>query len=127
MIKSYLKIAWRNLKKNKVFSIINITGLSLGISVCFIIMLYVQDELGYDRFNDHADRIARIQFKANINGGEMREASVMAPVAQAMKKDFPEVEDATRISFPGSTKIVYGTKSFKNDKLVYADPDFFNV
>jgi putative ABC transport system permease protein len=127
MIKSYLKIAWRNLKKNKVFSIVNITGLSLGISVCFIIMLYVQDEIGYDRFNDHADRIARIQFKANINGGEMREASVMAPVAQAMKKDFPEVEDATRISFPGSTKIVYGTKSFKNDKIVYADPDFFNV
>jgi putative ABC transport system permease protein len=127
MIKNYLKIAWRNVKKNKVFSVINITGLSLGISVCFIIMLYVQDEIGYDRYNHHADRIARIQFKASINGGEISEGSVMAPVAQAMKKDFPEVEDATRISFPGSTKIVYGTKFFKNDKLVYADSNFFIV
>ena len=127
MTKSYYKIAWRNLKKNKVFSFINITGLSLGISVCFIIMLYVQDELSYDRYNDHADRIARIQFKASINGGEISEASVMAPVAQAVKRDFPEVEDATRMAFTGSTKIVYGARSFKNDQLAFADPDFFNV
>ena len=107
MIKSYLKIAWRNLTKNKVFSVINITGLSLGISVCFIIMLYVQDELSYDRYNEHADRIARIQLKANMNGGEINEAAVMAPVAQAVKKEFPEVEDATRLAFTGSSKIVY--------------------
>jgi putative ABC transport system permease protein len=127
MIKSYFKIAWRNLKKNKVFSFINITGLSLGISVCFIIMLYVQDELGYDRYNDHADRIARIQFKAIINGGEINEAGVMAPVAQTVKKDFPEVEDATRLKFQGSSKIVYGSKSFKNDLVALADPNFFNV
>jgi putative ABC transport system permease protein len=127
MTKSYLKIAWRNLKKNKVFSFINITGLSLGISVCFIIMLYVQDELGFDRYNDHADRIARIQFKATINGGEISEAGVMAPVAQALKHDFPEVEDATRLLFLGSPKVAYGIKSLTIDKFALADPNFFNV
>src|SRR5579871_5142407 len=104
MLTSYFKIAWRNLKKNKVFSFINITGLSLGITVCFIIMLYVQNELGYDTFNEKAGRIARIQLKANINGGEIREAAVMAPVAQTLKNDYPEVEDATRLAFMGGQK-----------------------
>ena len=127
MLRNYIKIAWRNIKKNKVFSVINITGLSLGISVCFIIMLYVQDELSYDNYNAHSDRIARIQLKASINGGEINEASVMAPVAQAVKTDFPEVEDATRLQFMGSPKVVYGTKSFKNDRFAFADPNFFNV
>jgi len=127
MTKRYLLIAWRNIKRNKVFSFINITGLSLGISVCFIIMLYVQDELSYDRYNQHADRIARIQFKASINGGEISEAGVMAPVAQTLKTDFPEVEDATRLEFIGTSKIVYGAKSFKNDRFAFADPNFFNV
>jgi putative ABC transport system permease protein len=127
MIKSYINIAWRNIKKNKVFSFINITGLSLGISVCFIIMLYVQDELSYDRYNEHADRIARIQFKATINGGEISEAGIMAPVAQALKHDFPEVEDATRLLFTGSPKVAYGTKSLTIDHFAFADPDFFNV
>ncbi len=127
MIKSYLNIAWRNIKKNKVFSFINITGLSLGISVCFIIMLYVQDELSYDRYNDHADRIARIQFKATINGGEISEAGIMAPVAQALKHDFPEVEDATRLLFTGSPKVAYGTKSLTIEHFALADPNFFSV
>jgi putative ABC transport system permease protein len=127
MIKSYLNIAWRTLKKNKVFSFINITGLSLGISVCFIIMLYVQDELSYDRYNEHADRIARIQFKATINGGEISEAGIMAPVGQVLKHDFPEVEDATRLLFTGSPKVAYGTKSLTIEHFAFADPNFFNV
>jgi putative ABC transport system permease protein len=127
MVKSYFNIAWRNIKKNKVFSFINITGLSLGISVCFIIMLYVQDELSYDRYNDHADRIARIQFRATINGGEISEAGIMAPVAQALKHDDPEVEDATRLLFLGSPKVAYGTKSLTIEHFALADPNFFNV
>ena len=85
-------------RKNKLFSAINILGLSIGIAMCFIIMLYVQDELSYDRFNKNADNIARIVFNANINGGKINESIVMAPVAQTMKKDFPEVQDATRLA-----------------------------
>src|SRR3982751_2553650 len=105
MLKNYFKIAWRNLLRNKAFSFINILGLSIGIATCFIIMLYVQDELSYDRFNKNADNIARIVFHANLNGGKIDESVAMPPVAQTMKNDFPEVQDATRILGFGTPKI----------------------
>jgi len=127
MIRNYFKIGWRNLIRNKAFSTINILGLSIGISVCFIIMLFVQDELSYDRFNKKADRIYRIAFKANINGGKILEANVMPPVAAALKREYPEVEEATRINRNGGTKIIYEDKSFKEENLVLVDSNFFNV
>jgi putative ABC transport system permease protein len=127
MFKNYFKTAWRNLIKHKVFSIINIAGLSIGISICFIIMLYVQNELSFDRFNKNADRIVRIVFKADINGGKIFEANVMPPVAQAMKNDYPEVQDATRLRVAGVPKITYKDKSFKDDEMVFVDPNFFSI
>ncbi|MEO7045868.1 MAG: ABC transporter permease, partial [Ferruginibacter sp.] len=127
MFKNYLKIAWRNLIKHRTFSIINIAGLSIGISVCFIIMLYVQDELSFDRFNKDADRIVRVAFKADINGGKIFESNVMPPVAQVMKNDYPEVEAATRLQMAGAPKVIYNDKSFKDDELAFIDPDFFSI
>lgn len=127
MFKHYFKTAWRNLRKNKLFSFINILGLSLGITTCFIIMLYVQDELSYDRFHKNADHIARIVFQADINGGKINESVLMAPVAATMKKDFPEVKDATRIMSYGSPGIKYKDKVFKDDKFAFVDPNFFNI
>ncbi|MEP6749692.1 MAG: ABC transporter permease [Bacteroidota bacterium] len=127
MIQNYFKIAWRNLLKNKAFSFINILGLSIGISVCFIIMLFVQDELSYDRFNKNADRIVRIYFKANMNGGKISEAGVMPPVAKALRSDYPEVEDATRFKMDGRPKIEYDHKIFKEADAAFADPNFFSV
>src|ERR1700755_2269124 len=114
MLISYFKIAWRNIKRNKLFSAINILGLSIGIATCFIIMLYVQDELSYDKFNTNANNIARIVFHANMDGGKIDEGGVMAPVAQTLKKDFPEVQDATRFVPFGSPKITYENKNFKD-------------
>src|ERR1700751_6076882 len=107
MFKNYFKTAWRNIRKNKLFSAINILGLSIGIALCFIIMLYVQDELSYDRYNKNADNIVRIQFNATINGGKISESVVMAPVAKTVKKDFPEVQDATRMLQYGASAISY--------------------
>src|SRR6478735_210207 len=127
MIKNYLKTAWRNIRKNKLFSFINILGLSIGIALCFVIMLYVQDELSYDRFNKNAGNIARIAFDAEISGGKIFEAGVMPPVAQTMKKDFPEVQDATRLMPYGGSKITYKDKVFKDDKFAFIDPDFFSI
>ncbi|HEY5465023.1 MAG TPA: ABC transporter permease [Hanamia sp.] len=127
MIKNYFKIAWRSLVKNRAFSFINIAGLSIGISTCFIIMMYVQNELSYDRFNKNADRIAHVVFKADINGGKIFEANVMPPVAQAMKNDYPEVEDATRLQVAGAPKITYKNKTFKDDEFVFVDPNFFEI
>src|SRR6185312_15633198 len=127
MIRNYLKSAWRNIRKNKLFSFINILGLSIGIATCFIIMLYVQDELSFDRFNKNADRIVRVVFKADINGGKIFEANVMPPVASAMKSDYPEVQDATRLQVAGTPKIVYKDKTFKNDEMAFVDPNFFSI
>jgi putative ABC transport system permease protein len=127
MFKNYLKTAWRNIRKNKLFSFINILGLSLGIATCFIIMLYVQDELSYDTFNVNANRIARVIFQADINGGKINESIVMAPVAQTMKTDFPEVADATRLLRLGGTKITYKDRTFKDDQLALVDPNFFSI
>ncbi len=127
MIRGYFKIAFRNLWRNKVFSFINIAGLSIGIAICFIILLYVQNELSYDRYNKNADRIVRVAFKANINGGKIFESNVMPPVAHALKTDYPEVENATRIRQYGAPKVTYKDKSFKDDELVFVDPGFFDI
>ncbi|MDP4284479.1 MAG: ABC transporter permease [Bacteroidota bacterium] len=127
MFKNYLKTAWRNIRKNKLFSFINILGLSIGIATCFIIMLYVQDELSYDKFNKNAGNIARVIFQANISGGKINESVSMAPVAATMKRDFPQVQDATRILDDGTPQVVYRDKEFKDDRFAYVDPNFFNI
>jgi putative ABC transport system permease protein len=127
MFKNYLKTAWRNIRKNKLFSFINILGLSLGIATCFIIMLYVQDELSYDRFNKNADNIARVVFHADINGGKINESVTMPPVAQTIKKDFPEVQDATRIKDVGKPKIIYNNIVYKDDEFALVDLNFFSI
>lgn len=127
MFKNYFKTAWRNIRKNKLFSFINILGLSIGIATCFVIMLYVQDELSYDRFNKNANNIARIVFHADINGGKIDESIVMPPVAQTMKKDFPEVQDATRIMSFGTPTITYNNTVFKDDGFALIDPNFFSI
>lgn len=127
MFRNYFKTAWRNIRKNKLFSFINILGLSIGIATCFIIMLYVQDELNYDRFNKNANNIARVIFKADINGGKINESVCMPPVAGVMKKDFPQVQDATRIQDQGSSKIIYKNKVFKDDQFANVDANFFSI
>ncbi len=127
MFKNYVKVALRNLWRNKSFTSINILGLSIGISVCFIIMLFVQDELSYDRFNEKADRIVRVVFQASINGGKINESNVMPPLAQACRNDYPEVEEATRLRQYGASKVTYKEKTFKDDAFVLVDPNFFQV
>ncbi len=127
MLRNYFKIAFRNLVKNKVYSFINIFGLAIGIAACLIISLFVQDELSYDRFNEKADRIARIVFKANINGGKINESFVMPPTAQALKNDYPEVQQATRLRNFGTPRILVNDKFYNEGKLALVDANFFEV
>jgi putative ABC transport system permease protein len=127
MFKNYFKIAVRNLMRNKGFSAINIFGLALGIATCLLIMLYVQNELGYDRYNEKADRIVRVVFRSKMQGSNMNESNVMPPVAQAFKNDFPEVQEATRIRANGYHRVSYGNKLFKDDALAFVDSNFFSV
>ncbi len=128
MFRNYFKIAWRNLIHNKWFSAINIIGLAVGLATCLIIMLFVSHELSYDRFHKKADRIARVYFEGDVQGEKMKETIVMAPVAAAMKRDFPEVEDATRLqSFNWAPKLLVDNREFRSDRVAYADPNFFDV
>ncbi len=127
MFRNYLKIAWRNLVRNRAYSAINIIGLALGLATCLLIMLFVLDELSYDRFNEKADRIVRVVFRGFIQGGKMNEAHVMPPVAQTLKADYPEVLESTRLRQGGAPLITVGDKTFKDDAIVYVDSNFFQV
>jgi putative ABC transport system permease protein len=127
MLFNYFKIAWRNLVKNKSFTAINIAGLAIGIATCLIIMLFVQDELSYDRFNEKAGQIVRVVFKGTMNGEKMKESSVMAPVGPTFRKDYPEVIDATRLMRHGQPKVIIDNKIFKDASLAYVDSNFFQV
>lgn len=127
MIRNYLKTGWRNIIKNKGTFAVNIIGLALGIASCIMILLYVSDELSYDRFNEKADDIVRVVFRAKVNGEEMKEAVVMAPVAQTLKNDLPEVVDATRLAKSHNNRLEYNGSYYGQSSLGYVDPNFFDV
>jgi len=127
MFRNYIKIAWRNILKNKGIFSINIVGLALGIASCLIIMLFVVDELSYDRYNEKADEIVNVVFRAKVGGEEIKEGSIMAPVGEALKQEFPEVLDATRIRNIGTPKIVVDNQAYREDKFAYVDTNFFNI
>src|SRR5450756_759565 len=97
MIKNYLKIAWRNLIKSKTFSFINLFGLAAGTLCSLYIILYVQDQYSYDKHHKNATDIYRITTLWTVQGDKGSWATVTAPVAPAMKNDFGEVMEYTRI------------------------------
>ncbi|MFC1564229.1 ABC transporter permease [candidate division KSB1 bacterium] len=128
MIKNYLKIALRNLSRHKVYSTINICGLGIGLASFIILSLYVQDELGYDRFHENADRIYRVGVERPwMYMGKNREMLTSAPLAGALKNDFPEVENAVRINKSGGFLITNGDNSFFEQAVYWCDPDIFSI
>lgn len=127
MLRNFLTIASRSLRRNKATTIIHILGLALGIATFLLIALYVQHEMSYDRFNKKADHIVRVVFRGKMNGGEIKEANVMPPVAATLKADFPEVLDATRLRNTGVRLISYGDKTFREDALAFVDSNFFRM
>ena len=124
-----LKIAFRNLRKQKTFSFINLFGLTIGLSCFLIIALYLFDELTYDGFHKKANAIYRVvETKTSAEGKETKVVSVAANIATSSKKDLPEVGDATRFSMLGRSNIL----NPENDKVFYesyylADASFFNI
>jgi len=128
MIKNYFKIAWRNLLKNKAMFLINVIGLALGIATCLTISLFVIDEISYDKFNEKVNQIVRVNLSAKMGDELIEESSVMAPVAQTFKNEFPEVLGATRLLKTAETaKVIYANKSFRNGKSAMVDSTFFDI
>ncbi len=121
MYKSYLKIGWRNLLKSKIHSFINIGGLAVGIATCFLIGLYINDELSYDRYHDHADRIQRVVKEDR--------AKIPAALAPEMTATYPHlVEQAVRL-WPifAPAKMRHEDIVFVETGVVFADPSIFSV
>ncbi len=127
MIKNYFKTAFRSLLKNKGFTAINVLGLTLGIATCLLIVFYVFDELSYDRYNDKADRIYRVNNDIKFGGNENSYAVAPAPAAMALKADFPEIEQAARIISVGGVRVRKGGQFLQEDRVLYADSTLFSV
>ena len=128
MIRNYLKIAWRNLLKNKTFSIINIAGLAIGLSCFLLITLYVLDEISFDRYYEKADRIYRIHSQIRMGGSDLKLAVASDPMGATLKSDYPEVEEYARIYASSGSKLIKKGNEFINEtRVAHADSTFFNV
>jgi putative ABC transport system permease protein len=127
MLKNYIKIALRNLLKYKGTSFINIFGLSVGITCCILISLFVLDELSYDRYHEKSDRIFRVTLRSIVGTHEYNGVITCAPLAAAMVRDFPEVISATRFRRLGFPVLRYGEKAFSEERFFWADPTIFEV
>ena len=128
MLRNYLKIAWRNLLKNKLYSIINIFGLAIGLTCFLLISLYVVDELSYDRYLKDAARIYRIHSDIKFGGTEMKMALSSDPFGPTLKKDYPEVEQYVRLFAQNSRRFIRkGNEFLVENNCVNADSTFFEV
>ena len=128
MIKNYFKIAFRNLWKNKGYSAINIFGLAVGLATCLLIILYITDELGYDRFYKNSGRIYRINSDIQFGGGKLHMTQTSDMMGQLLKKDYPQVEEYTRIYTNDGNKLIKKGNEFITEKNVCSvDSTFFGV
>ncbi len=132
MFKNYIVLALRNIKKQKAFSIINLSGLAIGMACCILIFMFITDELSYDRFHINADSIYRISADGDIGGARRQFAVSPGPIGPTFKKDIPGILDYTRvinlqILQQGETQIKYEEKSFEETGIFFVDSTFFNV
>jgi putative ABC transport system permease protein len=132
MIRNYLKIAWRNMLRNKVNSFINIAGLAIGIASVILILFFVQDELKYDRFLKQSDRIYQVNFNGIENGIEFLTGNTGPAVGQTLANEFPEIETYARIYRPGDIMVRYEegnqTKNYFTEKgILGVDSNFLQV
>ena len=129
MLRNYLKIAWRNLRKQKFYTFLNVFGLSLGLASCLLITLYVVDELSYDKSFTNAGRIYRVNSDIRFGGADMKLAVAPDPMAFTMLKDYPQLEAATRLREDGSYLVrrTGTTENMQEAQVAFADSTFFKV
>ncbi|MDO8367460.1 MAG: ABC transporter permease [Saprospiraceae bacterium] len=127
MIHNYLTIAFRNLSKNRLFSLLNIGGLSTGLAVAMLIGLYVRDEMSFDQFNEKADRIYRVNFDLRFGGKEEALAVASAPFGPTIVRDYPAVEAMCRFRQWGFITVKKGNEAIEEGFNTYVDSTFFSV
>ncbi len=129
MLRSYIVIALRNLWKHRGYALINIFGLAIGLAASIFILLYVVNELTYDRFHEKADRTYRVWISGSMPATEMRHAVTAPPMAEALRNDFPEVEEVVRLRQSGGWLVRKGDRVFHETdrEFIFADSTFFDV
>ena len=127
MIRNYLKIAFRNLIRQKGYSFINIFGLSFGLTCCLLITLYVRYELSYDHFHNSSANIYRVVEDIATPDGTSVRASAAGPVAPALVSDFPEIVRATRLMGKATMLMQHGENKFQENNIYFADSTVFSV
>ena len=128
MFFSYIKTAFRNLRKYRGYSFINITGLAVGIACCILILMWVRDEMSYDDFHVKADRLFRAVEEQTYRGGELFPVAVTpAPLGPALKDEIPEIADTCRFTNAPRFLVRYREKRFYESGLGMADPSFFTM
>ena len=127
MINNYFKTAIRNIARNKLFTFLNILGLSLGLATAILILFWVQDELSYDRYHKNAEDIYRVTGDFVLSGNRTHAAVASPPMASTMIQDYPEVLNACRLRQVGSRVLSVNEIKYKVDEVTYADSTFFDI
>ena len=128
MLKSYLLICVRNLRKHKIFTFINIAGLAVGMAVCVLILMWVQDQTSYDVFHTKSERLFRVNVHMESDHGILHAEVTPFPLADAVKQTFPEIENSARY-FHASQSILLseGRNHYKEGQVVFTEPSFFSM
>lgn len=127
MIKNFIKTAWRSIFSNKFYSAINILGLTAGLVVGIFLLLWIKDELSFDRFHKNQGSIYKIGIEGGTGISKRIFGSIIAPVGSFAKKEIPEVQDAVRIFRIGDATIKYKDKRFTEKNFAFVDPSYFSV
>ena len=127
MIKNLITVALRNFRKDKWYSLLNVIGLTIGISFSLFLIFYVNDELSYDHYNEKADRIYRVNSYIQEKDKNTDWTITQFPLAPTLKKDYPEVEEAIRLNARERTLFKNGDKNFYETKAFYADSNIFKI
>jgi putative ABC transport system permease protein len=123
MLKNYFKIAFRNIIRHKAYSTINISGLAIGMASSILILLWVQNELSYDRFHTNADQIYRI----TVSAGDFKAAVNPAGMPAGLQAEMPQIKNTVRLSHYSTNLFEIGTRKFEEKKVLYADSTFLDI
>ncbi|MGD9555698.1 MAG: ABC transporter permease [Mangrovibacterium sp.] len=127
MIKNYLKITLRGLTRYKLYSAINVVGLAIGITACILIMLYIQNELSYDKFHEKSDLIYRVNLLSVRDNDSYNLAKSSPPVRNVIQDEIPEIEEAVRVTNYEQMVMQYKNKVFNENKWCFVDDNFFKI
>ncbi len=126
MLKNYLKVAFRNIKRQKGYAFINISGLAIGMAACIMILLWVHDELKFDTYHENANRIYRLTIDANL-GTQMKAPVSPTPAGPAMVQEYPEVVQAVRLTRPNRSPVIVDDEEYFEENVAFADNSIFEV